>query len=345
MKRTALLTAGLSTLVAALASAPASACSPPPDGWMVIGLQPADGATEVPVDMPLVVRTQTFSFTGPTVEDLAVSPPVLRDAAGEPVPGTSALAAFDGAFYFLPDAPLAPNADYAWTVSHNEPWFDLPTETTAHFRTGGRAFTPAVQSEIGALSLEPFVMPLSDGCDPNGGFFDSCGGCELLIVGQRGAIDVRLGFTLDAPAVGFYGARVGVGASPEEARTLAARNGRFALPTEAENRVSIGAGHIEQPTWSSERVCAALIVTDVLDRVWVDAVSCDDLPAWPQPDPSLPGGDPTEPNDPTDPTDPTEPNDPTESSAADGGCSATGPASSPLFAAVVLFGALRRRRR
>ena len=191
MKRPALLAASLSALAAALASAQASACSPPPDGWQVLGLQPADGATDVPVDMPLVVRTQTFSGTLPTADDLAAAPPVLRDAAGEAVPGTAALAGFDGLFYFVPDAPLAPNAAYTWSITHVEPWSEQPTETTARFRTGAARFEPAVQDAIGALGQTPVVMPLTDGCDPNGGF-DSCGGCDPLVVGQRGAIDVVL---------------------------------------------------------------------------------------------------------------------------------------------------------
>jgi len=340
MKRPALLAASLSALAAALASAQASACSPPPDGWQIVGLQPADGATNVPVDMPLVVRTQTFSGTLPTADDLAAAPPVLRDAAGEAVPGTAALAGFDGLFYFVPDAPLAPDAAYTWSITHVEPWSEQPTETTARFRTGAVRFEPAVQDAIGALGQTPVVMPLTDGCDPNGGF-DSCGGCDPLVVGQRGAIDVVLSFTLEAPTVGLYGARVGLGATPDEARALAARNARFTLSTEAENRVTLGAGHIEQPTWTSERVCAALEVTDVLGRVWLDAVSCDDVTAWPQPDPNLPGGEPTEPTEPTGPTDPNE----ADAGSSDGGCSTTGSTSAPFFAALCLLGALRRRRR
>jgi uncharacterized protein (TIGR03382 family) len=150
-----------------------------------------------------------------------------------------------------------------------------------------------------------------------------------------------LSFTLEAPTVGLYGARVGLGATPDEARALAARNARFTLSTEADNRVTLGAGHIEQPTWTSERVCAALEVTDVLGRVWLDAVSCDDVTAWPQPDPNLPGGEPTEPTEPTGPTDPNE----ADAGSSDGGCSTTGSTSAPLFAALCLLGALRRRRR
>jgi len=265
---------------------------------------------------------------------------VLRDAAGEPVPGTAALADFDGAFYFVPDAPLEANADYAWSIAHAEPWSDQLTETTARFRTGSAHFEPVVQGAIGALGQTPIVMRLTDGCDPNGSF-DSCGGCDPLVVGQRGAIDVLLSFTLEAPAVGLYGARVGLGATPDEARALAARNARFTLSTEAENRVTLGAGHIEQPTWTSERVCAALEVTDVLGRVWLDAVSCDDVTAWPQPDPNLPGGEPTEPTEPTGPTDPNE----ADAGSSDGGCSTTGSTSAPFFAALCLLGALRRRRR
>jgi hypothetical protein len=314
---------------------------------MLVGTLPAEAATEVPVDQPLVLVAQIFAESL-SEQDVAETTVELVGPNGAAVDGELRLAPFGELLVFEPADPLDSNTTYRWTVTHPGAWGQPEPEVqTFGFTTGAGTFDVGTNAAIGDLELSPEVVPVFGGCDPEAGF-DSCGGCELLQVGEVSVIHVRAPLTLGRLAFQAFGVRLGLGASPEEAVAVAERSGLRPHAAAGDDELRIEVGRVESPAWGADQVCVAVMALDVLERTWLDDVRCAPLPAW------LPlDGDGPETPEVTDPVTPeTETPDvlepetretESESSAEPGGCSTRAQSTAPFLALLLPLGLLRRR--
>jgi hypothetical protein len=312
---------------------------------MVIGTLPADAATAVAIDQPLVVLAQVFSEPL-SDSDVAETTVALVGPSGTPIAGELRLAPFGDLFVFEPAAPLDSNTTYQWTVTHPSAWGDPEPEVqTVAFTTGAETFDVGARAAVGDLELSPEVAPVFGGCDPDVGF-DSCGGCELLRVGEVSVIRVSAPITSGSPASQVFGVRLGLGASPEEAVVVAERSRLRPVTASGDDAVRLDVGRVESPAWGADQVCVAAVGIDVLERTWLEGVRCAPLPAWlpldgDDPETETPEVEVREPETET----PEVPGSETESesSAAPGGCSTSARSTSPLLGLLLPFGLVRRR--
>ena len=307
----------------------ALACSPPPDSWMLAGTLPADETMAVPIDQPLVIVTQTFA--SPLSEaDLDEMTLELVGPDGVPVEGALRLAPFGELIVFEPTEPLRPSTKYAWTVTQPSPWGgDQREEQTFDFETGEARFEVEPGAALADLEFLPQVETVFGECDPNGGF-DSCGGCQLLEVGQVSVIRARAHVDMGTRASQAFGVRIGLGATPEEAEVVAARASLQPLPARPDGTADLEAGRAEARTWGADQACVSLVVVDLLERTWLEASTCARLPAW-------------LPVDPEAPVDPETTDADAEVDGSSGGCNTRGTAFAPLLGLLLPFGLLRRR--
>jgi hypothetical protein len=308
--------------------------------WQLVGTLPADAATEVPVDQPLVIFAES-GHERLSESDLAETTLELVGPSGTPIDGELRLAPFDDFLLFEPTAPLDSNTTYQWTVS-NSRLRDSPEPAvwTFSFTTGAGTFDVGTRTAIGDLELRPRVSPVFGGCDPEGGF-DSCDGCLRQQTGQVSEIGVTAPLTLESPSPQAFGIRVGLGATREEALAVADRSSLSLWISRREGLFEVGAGPVESLAWGADQVCVAVVVVDLLERTWLDDVRCAPLPEWlPVDEVDLETPEATDLETPVGPESPGDP----EGKGASGGCNTQSTAFAPLLGLLLPFGLLRRRR-
>ena len=178
-----------SALMLASASAALAVPAPPPEEWMFEGSVPADGATAVHRDQPLVIVAGTFG-NALNEEDLTQTRVELFGAEGEQVTGALRLAPFGQFFVFEPSAPLRPDTDYQWTVTHPDlHQSGIEVAESLAFRTGQDRFEIAPGTALVGLDLQPSLKPVFGECLPEDSF-DQRGGCDAPQVGEQSVISV-----------------------------------------------------------------------------------------------------------------------------------------------------------
>jgi hypothetical protein len=325
------VTVTLSSALILLTGTAARAMPAPPLEWMFEGSVPANGATAVHPDQPLVIVAGTFG-NALNEEDLTQTRVDLFGAEGEQVTGALRLAPFGQFFVFEPSAPLRLDTDYQWTVTHPHPHqFGIEVSESFAFRTGQDLFEVARETAVVGLHLTPSLEPVFGECAPDDSN-DDRGACEAPQVGELSVIGVWAHLQLGTHTPQVFGTRIGLGATADEAVAVAERTPIQPLFSLTDGTANLGAGQAEARSWGSDQACVAVIVTDMLDRIWLEGSMCVLLPAWV----------PVEWEDPVDA--PAEVDAPADVDAGSRGCNARGATFAPLLGLLLPFGLLRRRR-
>ncbi|MCA9539581.1 MAG: hypothetical protein KC620_11875 [Myxococcales bacterium] len=319
----------LTIAVALMAWANAQACLPPERGVFVSATSPIDGATDVPVDQPILVVLT--SHDGRLDADALADRVTLLGPEGTAVPGVVTpvegmrFGPGLGVLRFWPDAPLARTAGHTLRVIEENPWSGEAITRDFAFATGKRSYAVG-RAEVAEMPIEPFVMNFGSGCLPDE--IDSCGGCLQQEVDHSvDAFEVVVVVDMADDNHGLFLTRSALGATEAEARAIRARTPSILQIANAELRLDTG--HGEVPTWQSNQACASVEVRDLAGNLWLDETRCATLPEALAPPPEdevdLPG-------------------DLEPGHGDGGGCSAAPGGAPSAKALLVLLGLCRRRR-
>ncbi len=307
----------LASSALALRPAPSAACSPPPEGWFLSGVLPADG-DPLPADGPIILQGESLfpiDFDQ-IIEHVELT---LLDADGAPVPGALERSAVGSDLVWWPDAPLEPGQIYDLAVaSVGDPWvvdihpFERIVEAAAP-----RA--PSAGAALSSATAQVFEEAIRGECRE---IIDSCGGCEHEVLGHE--MQWKVEVTFEAPRGPYaraHTARVALGVDADEAYAVLARTPPHAFGDGGPTSRTVRAGALD--AWPSTTACAAVQVLDHTGAEILRDARCFDAP-----DPSR--------YDIATEAPPSEP--------ADGGCDASGGGSVPWWALMLLLGLGRRRR-
>lgn len=255
---------------------PARACSPPPSGWGFSDFGPrlSGGELVVPSEGPLVIDGE--AFTPVEFDDIAAVLVVdVRDADGQPVPGSLAMLAAPGDFGWFPDQPLDATATYDFTLSHAPDqvrtfWLPDAADTFTVIEPPPPATASVVSADV--ITYDADVLgPCRDD-----DIVDSCGGCSPEVIGTERRWRITAQYAISSDLFARYrGMRSAVGADPTEAYAILDRTPLQSLwaPDGVLRRQGGLVGG-----WPSHEACIAVEIHDPLAGLLVRDAICDAVP-------------------------------------------------------------------
>lgn len=249
---------------------PADACSPLPDAWQILTLEPAiDGQAVTPPEGPIVLVGE-FSGTMTYARATEITRVVVRDGA-EALAGRLAPLGSTGLVAWYPEAPLAADRVLSVGVEVAEEFADEIWNAPADLSVRVLDALPAAPT--GVLALDPVELShinvLGDCIEE--GPCGSCGAFEEL--GERDIWQLKARVELDSDLyAGVQQVRTAAGADPAEALALLDRTPLQRRPID----LFWGSGVLDG--WPSDEGCVAVEMRRPPWGVVVREVQCAPLP-------------------------------------------------------------------